>query len=76
MANGLPPEVFIVVCRSGAQVAGGTPTDCYYEKIESSTLYPATGGLTKEQYDQITGGILSIVVVIIICLLMKKAIEI
>lgn len=75
MANGLPSEVFIVVCRSGAQVPGGTPSDCFYEQIQSSTLYPDQVGPTKEDYEALFGAIMMIVALIIAFGLMKKAIE-
>lgn len=71
----LPDKVWIVVCQSGPTEGSATPTNCAYELVPSSSFAETSAGMTKEQYDDIFGAIISIVVTIIIFALLKKAIE-
>jgi hypothetical protein len=71
----LPDKVWIVVCQNGPTEGSATPTNCAYELVPSSSFAETSAGMTKEQYDDIFGAIISIVVTIIIFALLKKAIE-
>lgn len=77
MAVALPEEVYIYICTVPPD--GGTspfPTGCDMRgPFKSSVLQEDTTGPTKEQYDQLFGAVIAIVVMIIIIGLIKKAIE-
>ena len=70
----LPEKVWIVICQNGPVEGSATPTNCAYELVPSSS-FADSAGITKQQWDDIFGAILGIVVTIIIIALMKKAIE-
>lgn len=71
----LPEKVWIVICQNGPTEGSATPTNCAYELVPSSSFAETSAGMTKDQYDEIFGLIIGIVVTIIIVCLMKKAIE-
>lgn len=72
----LPEKVWIVVCQTGPTEGSATPTNCAYELVPSSSFAETSAGLTKDQYDEIFGAIMSIVVTVIIVWLIKKAIDV
>lgn len=77
MAVALPEEVYIYICTVPPD--GGTslsPTGCDMRgPFKSSVLQEDTTGPTQEQYEQVFGAIMMVVVMIIIISLIKKAIE-
>ncbi|TWC55722.1 hypothetical protein FBY04_109143 [Pseudomonas sp. SJZ080] len=71
----LPENVYMVVCLNPGSAEGGSPTNCIYTEVKSSTLYPAESGMTEQQLDDLIGAVMYLVVMIIIFGLLKKAIE-
>jgi hypothetical protein len=71
----IPKTVHAYVCMQPPPNPGDYPWDCQYMEVESAALNPVDSGLTKEQYDQLFGAVIAIVVMIIIIGLIKKAIE-
>lgn len=71
----LPDKVWIVICQNGPIEGSSTPSNCAYELVPSSSFADTSAGMTKDQYDEIFGLVIGIIVTIIIIALMKKAIE-
>jgi hypothetical protein len=70
----LPDKVWIVICQNGPIEGSSTPSNCAYELVPSSS-FAESAGMTKDQYDELFGAVISIIVTIIIIALIKKAIE-
>jgi len=70
----LPGEVYTRICMTpGAQ--GSLPTDCVYVLVKGEVFFPPDTGLNKEQWDELFGAIIGVVVLVIIFAILKKAIE-
>jgi hypothetical protein len=66
-------QVWTLLCNTPPATDGGNPTDCAWTAV-SPDVYQ-TGGYTKEQYDELFGAIIGLVVIVLIVWLIKKAIE-
>lgn len=71
----LPAKIYVNACMQPPPADNPYPWDCQYMEVDSSIFQPESAGPTKEQYDQLFGAVISIVVMIIIIALIKKAIE-
>jgi hypothetical protein len=71
----LGEQVYMRMCNQDPTVTPvGPALECYWVQVSSAEVMGTTG-FSKEQYDQLFGAVISIVVTIIIVALIKKAIE-